>query len=568
MCCKEGLLSKFSIGKGTFGKRKNWKDRWFVLDEDGMKYYGKKSDKGSHAYKGFIRWAEVVKIYDRIDSHVHSSATDPKCAYFGLQFKAKGRGEVFTLLLKSDSCSERDAWVENMSVACGILCNSDTIRALQEEEEINDDFMANGSNGKTSALHILKSLVSKNKRRYIANNFNLDLVYVTPQLIAMGYPASGREAFYRNSLEEVEQFLGLHHKSHFRVYNLCKEREYSKRVLSGAWERFPFEDHTPPPLELLPRILRSLRKFLECDPSNVVAVHCKAGKGRTGTVICSYLCAYEGMRPGEALELFATKRTTDGKGVTIPSQRRYVRYADVLMKRECLPTVTVRIVGMHLANVNSNKLTADYAADMYFTVSQRGQADDDDEQLSGLDVLIDSRVDATVERIKDPSLAFSPSMMSLGCVTAPSGLTALDMVMKKESVAIRGDLKITFFIESKSMFKSDQEVFHAWLHTSFLTGDDPTGEVTVNPDTSLPSSVEIARADLDGLHKEKGAPVQDLSLAMHYTIESSTTEHCHASQSAVPRPRGNAFAHLTRRANSTPLPLTEAKAAEVLPICS
>jgi PTEN phosphatase family protein len=34
---------------------------------------------------------------------------------------------------------------------------------------------------------------------------------------------------------------------------------------------------------------QSTRRWLEADPENIIAVHCKGGKGRTGTMICVWL---------------------------------------------------------------------------------------------------------------------------------------------------------------------------------------------------------------------------------------------------------------------------------------
>jgi len=44
-----------------------------------------------------------------------------------------------------------------------------------------------------------------------------------------------------------------------------------------------------PPLPLVAQFCLEVAAWLGKDPQNVAVVHCKAGKGRTGTMICSYL---------------------------------------------------------------------------------------------------------------------------------------------------------------------------------------------------------------------------------------------------------------------------------------
>jgi phosphatidylinositol-3,4,5-trisphosphate 3-phosphatase/dual-specificity protein phosphatase PTEN len=51
-----------------------------------------------------------------------------------------------------------------------------------------------------------------------------------------------------------------------------------------------------------------------------VALHCKAGKGRTGLAVCAYLIFMEAANDGyEAVEFFNNRRTKDGKGLGVSS---------------------------------------------------------------------------------------------------------------------------------------------------------------------------------------------------------------------------------------------------------
>lgn len=50
----------------------------------------------------------------------------------------------------------------------------------------------------------------------------------------------------RNPRSEIKRFLEEKHKDHYKVYNLCSEREYDPRSLGGEYARFPFDDHQVP----------------------------------------------------------------------------------------------------------------------------------------------------------------------------------------------------------------------------------------------------------------------------------------------------------------------------------
>ena len=76
-----------------------------------------------------------------------------------------------------------------------------------------------------------------------------------------------------------------------------------------------------------------MKNFVDEDPENVAVIHCKAGKGRTGLMICCWLLYNREWKDTESsMSYYAAMRTYNQKGVTIPSQIRYIRYFEERMK--------------------------------------------------------------------------------------------------------------------------------------------------------------------------------------------------------------------------------------------
>jgi PTEN phosphatase family protein len=181
----------------------------------------------------------------------------------------------------------------------------------------------------TTARHV----VGGNKQRFQRDGFDLDLVYITEQLIGMSVPAYGQVSLYRNPIDEVARFFRVKHSQDgYMLFNCTSECSYPDAPFGGNVKRFCIDDHNVPPMETMVEFCEELQRLSDERPSMIFAVHCRGGKGRTGTMCCSWLLwTKRCSTAAEALELFEDRRTDKtirGKkqGVETESQKRYVRY--------------------------------------------------------------------------------------------------------------------------------------------------------------------------------------------------------------------------------------------------
>ena len=173
-----------------------------------------------------------------------------------------------------------------------------------------------------------RQLISQNKRRYQQDGYDLDLTYVTPNIIATSFPSKGFWAYYRNPIGHVAKFLNDKHTGKYRMYNLCSERTYDTSLFGGddVVQRFMIDDHNVPSLSEMVRFSQDVKEWLSKDPENVIVVHCKGGKGRTGTMICVWLVEAGIFKSAEtSLDYFGGRRTDTNvgkkfQGVETPSQ--------------------------------------------------------------------------------------------------------------------------------------------------------------------------------------------------------------------------------------------------------
>eukprot|EP01039_Chlorochromonas_danica_P006044 gene6044-6657_t len=185
-------------------------------------------------------------------------------------------------------------------------------------------------------FHPCRQAVSGKKKRFMEEGFDLDLAYITPNIIVHGFPAHGLEHIYRNPRYEVRRFMDKYHENNYKVYNFCCEygRGYDPDTFYGRVERYPFKDHNTPPLQTMVDFANSAKEWLDETKDHVVNMHCKAGKGRAG-LMCCVLLVRTGVAQSaiEAMDLYDRERVTNRRGLTVTSQRKFVIFYEALWRR-------------------------------------------------------------------------------------------------------------------------------------------------------------------------------------------------------------------------------------------
>nr|XP_031849649.1 phosphatidylinositol 3,4,5-trisphosphate 3-phosphatase and dual-specificity protein phosphatase PTEN isoform X5 [Nomia melanderi] len=294
----------------------------------------------------------------------------------------------------------------------------------------------------------IKGLVSKRRKRFTEDGFDLDLTYIRDNLIAMGFPAEKLEGVYRNHIDDVVKFLESRHKDHYKIYNLCSERTYDFKKFKQRVATYAFDDHNPPMLDQIKPFCDDVHQWLSEHQENVAVVHCKAGKGRTGVMVCCYLLHTKQFHTAtEALNYYGTKRTHDRKGVTIPSQRRYVDYYATLVK-DGLNYQPVKLL--------LRKIELDPAP-----IFHGGQG------------YLHCVISESKERIFSSDIVEVRKGISTVCIPL------------KHSVALTGDVRVDFFNRPK--MKRKEKLFHFWFNTFFVrdcfTPEYDNGELPIDRST-------------------------------------------------------------------------------------
>ena len=139
----------------------------------------------------------------------------------------------------------RFTWA-NLKLNCGQTNKPDDSLKKLKTESKQKKFRITRHNIVMKMAIAIKTMVSKKKNRHKEGKFNLDLSYISDRVIAMGFPAENFESIYRNSLDDVREYLDEKHKDHYWIYNLCSERMYDPKKFYDRVSCHPFDDHHPP----------------------------------------------------------------------------------------------------------------------------------------------------------------------------------------------------------------------------------------------------------------------------------------------------------------------------------
>ncbi|XP_049894855.1 tensin-2-like isoform X2 [Epinephelus moara] len=159
-------------------------------------------------------------------------------------------------------------------------------------------------------------------------HYDFDLTYITERIISVFFLPDLEEQRYRRNLQEVASMLKSKHQDKFLLLNLSEKRHDITR-LNPKVQDYGWPDVHAPPLDRICAVCKAMETWLTSDPQNVVVLHCKGNKGKTGVIVAAYM-HYSKISAGadQALTTLAMRKFCEDKVSSSlqPSQNRYIYY--------------------------------------------------------------------------------------------------------------------------------------------------------------------------------------------------------------------------------------------------
>ncbi|CAL2042090.1 unnamed protein product [Caenorhabditis brenneri] len=308
----------------------------------------------------------------------------------------------------------------------------------------------------------VRTKISQKRYRFEFKGLDLDMAYITDRIIALGYPANNVEKQFRNSMVNTREILWRRHgTNHVKIFNLRGGFLYNPAKFDNNVIYMDMTDHHPPKLELMAPFCREAKEWLDQDPENVIAVHCKAGKGRTGVMICALLIYIQFYpKPRQVLDYYSIVRTMNNQGVTIPSQRRYIYYYAHLREKKLnyLP-LRMQLIGVYIERPpktsDGSKIKVVVANGSRVIFSPPKLTIKSREYIAEVDSwrpVSDNDVEDLERRQYVSKRAYR------------------FMVPKSSPVFVEGDVRVDLLNAEKKLLSSDKKIGHVWFNTMFACG--------------------------------------------------------------------------------------------------
>ncbi|XP_053724656.1 tensin-2-like isoform X1 [Synchiropus splendidus] len=191
---------------------------------------------------------------------------------------------------------------------------------------------------KTGSLRKRGSMPRSRSEEQVMENvmerhYDFDLTYITERIISVFFLPELEEEQYHRDIQEVSSMLKSKHQDKFLLLNLSEKRHDITR-LNQKVQDFGWPDLHAPPLDRICSVCKAMESWLVSDPLNVVVLHCKGHRGRTGVIVAAYM-HYSKISAGadQALTTLAMRKFCEDKVTSSlqPSQNRYIYYFDGLL---------------------------------------------------------------------------------------------------------------------------------------------------------------------------------------------------------------------------------------------
>jgi phosphatidylinositol-3,4,5-trisphosphate 3-phosphatase and dual-specificity protein phosphatase PTEN len=166
----------------------------------------------------------------------------------------------------------------------------------------------------------------------------------------------------------------------------------------------------------------------------------------------------------DALAMFGRERTHNGKGVTIPSQIRYVHYYENLLRRRDVISYTYQITHIRLITVpNFDPSITGGGCDPYVIIKMLFPID---QQTSTTTPTPTNTTTTSSSNIYKQKTIFNQFLETKKVKKYYPSEKCIDLDLVPYNVKIRGDVNLMFV--DHDVYSSDDKMCQIWINTAFI----------------------------------------------------------------------------------------------------